>query len=171
MMRKYHAGFGREGACFLPDFLGMAAHSYLSRSILTAFTDLGHRVRKANLLRLGTESRVPFRSANPAALLQTAINGLESNPAVAERMRKQGVEPRQYFRRLLQASSALVRELRGLKEGTSPRTIAAGAVYLWKAGACADSWAREMGLHTAAWHALPPGKSAESFVGHVADRL
>ncbi len=30
MMRKYHAGFGREGACFLPNLLGMAAHSYLS---------------------------------------------------------------------------------------------------------------------------------------------
>src|SRR3989449_6671903 len=98
-----------------------------AKSILTAFTDLGHRVTKSNLLRLGTESQVPFRSANPAALLQTAVNGLESNPAVAERMKKQGGEPRQYFRRLLQASSALVRELRGLKEGTSPRTIAAGA--------------------------------------------
>jgi hypothetical protein len=28
-MRKYHAGFGREGACFLPTILGVAAHSYL----------------------------------------------------------------------------------------------------------------------------------------------
>ena len=31
MMRKYHAGFGREGACFLLDILSVAAHSYLSR--------------------------------------------------------------------------------------------------------------------------------------------
>ena len=29
-MRKYHAGFGREGACFLLDILSVAAHSYLS---------------------------------------------------------------------------------------------------------------------------------------------
>jgi hypothetical protein len=29
-MRKYHAGFGREGARFLPDLRGVAAHSYLS---------------------------------------------------------------------------------------------------------------------------------------------
>ena len=29
-MGKYHAGFGREGACFLPDLLGVAAHSCLS---------------------------------------------------------------------------------------------------------------------------------------------
>ena len=28
-MGNYHAGFGREGACFLPDLLGVAAHSYL----------------------------------------------------------------------------------------------------------------------------------------------
>ena len=105
-----------------------------AKSILTAYADLGHRVTKSNLLRLGTESQVPFRSANPAALLQTAINGLESNPAVAERMKRQGVEPRQYFRRLLQASGALVGELRGLREGTSPRTIAAGSVYLASRG-------------------------------------
>ena len=31
VMRKYHAGFGREGACFLPDLKGVTAHSYLSR--------------------------------------------------------------------------------------------------------------------------------------------
>ncbi len=30
VMGNYHAGFGREGACFLPDILGVAAHSYLS---------------------------------------------------------------------------------------------------------------------------------------------
>lgn len=30
VMRKYHSGFRREGACFLPDILGVAAHSYLS---------------------------------------------------------------------------------------------------------------------------------------------
>ena len=29
MMRKYHAGVGREGACFLPASLGAATHSYL----------------------------------------------------------------------------------------------------------------------------------------------
>src|SRR5437867_2457603 len=105
-----------------------------AKSILTAYSDLGHRVTKSNLLRLGTESQVPFRSANPAALLQTVVSGLESNPAVAERMKKREVEPRQYFRRLLQASGALVGELRGLREGTSPRTIAAGAVYLASRG-------------------------------------
>src|SRR2546428_4900566 len=74
-----------------------------AKSILTAYADLGHRVRKANLLRLGTESQVPFRSANPEALLQTAINGLESNTAVAEGMKKCRDEPRPYFRRIRKA--------------------------------------------------------------------
>src|SRR2546428_6659050 len=74
-----------------------------AKSILTAYTDLGHRVTKSNLLRLGTESQVPFRSANPAALLQTAVNGLESNPAVAEGMKKCRDEPRPYFRRIRKA--------------------------------------------------------------------
>lgn len=29
-MRKYHAAFGREDACFLAASLGVAAHSHLS---------------------------------------------------------------------------------------------------------------------------------------------
>ncbi len=100
-----------------------------AKSVMKAHTDLGHRVTKSKLLRLGTESRVPLRPADPAALLQTVVSCLESNKAVAERLEKKGVERLQYFRRLLQASQTITGEVRGLK-GNSPRTVAACSVYM-----------------------------------------
>ncbi|QQG48725.1 MAG: hypothetical protein HY247_08330 [archaeon] len=101
-----------------------------AKSVIQAHTDLGHRVTKSLLLRLGTESRVPLRSADPQTLLQTVIGSLESNAAVAERLKRHGIEPRQYFRRLLQASATVVTAVREVKEGNSPRTVAATSVYL-----------------------------------------
>ncbi|MDG7006655.1 MAG: hypothetical protein JRN06_00255 [Nitrososphaerota archaeon] len=100
------------------------------KSIIRAHNDMGHRVTKSALLRIGTESPVPLKPADSAALLRTVMGGLESNEDVLQRLRKKGTEPGPYFRRLLQASQTIIGTMRALREGCSPRTIAAGSVYL-----------------------------------------
>ena len=101
-----------------------------AKSIMQAHTDLGHKVTKSKLLRLGMESQVPIRPADPATLLQTVVSRLESNEVVAGRLEKNGVERPQYFRQLLQASQTIVGEVRARMPGSSPRTVAASSVYM-----------------------------------------
>jgi len=101
-----------------------------AKSILQTFTDMGHRVSKSKLLRLGMESQVPIKPADPEALLQTVVGRLESNEAVAYRLRRDGIERLQFFRQLLQASQTIVGEVRARMPGSSPRTVAASAVYM-----------------------------------------
>ena len=101
-----------------------------SKSILQAFTDMGHRVTRSKLFRLGIESEVPIKPADPAALLQTVVSRLESNEEVTRRLEKRAVEPRWYFRQLLEASQTVVGEVRARMPGSSPRTVAATSVYM-----------------------------------------
>ncbi|MDG7012416.1 MAG: hypothetical protein JRN17_04935 [Nitrososphaerota archaeon] len=101
-----------------------------SKSVIRAHNDMGHKVTKSALLRLGTESPVPLRPADPAALLRTILGGLESNEAVLKRLKKRGAEPGPYFRKILQASQTVLASLREKGEGRNPRTIAAVSVYL-----------------------------------------
>ena len=101
-----------------------------SRSIMQAYNDMGHKVTKSALLRLGTESPVPLRPADPAGLLRSLIGGLQSNEGVLQRLRKKEIEPGPFFMRLLLASQTVLGTMRALREGCNPRTIAAGSVYL-----------------------------------------
>ena len=101
-----------------------------SKSVIGAHDDMGHKVTKSAFLRLGTESPVPFRPADPNALLRSVLSGLESNEDVIRRLRKNQVEPGPYFRSLLQASQTVLASLREKGEGRNPRTIAAVSVYL-----------------------------------------
>jgi transcription initiation factor TFIIIB Brf1 subunit/transcription initiation factor TFIIB len=100
------------------------------KAIMQAFNDMGQRVTTSALLHLGMDSSVAVRPSDPAALLRTVLNGLESNEAVLKRLRKNEVEPGPYFRRLLLASQAVLGALRDMSEGRNPRTTAAGSVYL-----------------------------------------
>lgn len=101
-----------------------------SKTVLRTYTDLGHNVTRSRLLWLGTQGKVPLRPADPAALLRTVVAALESNGAIAKKLAKNGIEPRPYFRRLLQTSQAIVEAIRTMGEGRSPRTLTAGSVYL-----------------------------------------
>jgi transcription initiation factor TFIIIB Brf1 subunit/transcription initiation factor TFIIB len=101
-----------------------------SKTVLQAYADLGYNVTKSRLLWLGTQETVPLRPADPAALLRTAVAALESNGAISKKLARKGVEPRPYFRRLLQTSRTIVEAIRTLGEGRSPRTLTAGSVYL-----------------------------------------
>ena len=101
-----------------------------AKAILQTYADMGHRVTKSKLLRLGIDSGVPFRPADPAALIRTILGCLEANGAVSRKLASKGVEPGPYFRRVLQASQAVIGAVRTMGEGRSPRTLAAGAVYI-----------------------------------------
>jgi transcription initiation factor TFIIIB Brf1 subunit/transcription initiation factor TFIIB len=101
-----------------------------AKAVLRTFADQGHRVTKSKLLRLGTESYVPLRPADPSILLRTVVGCLGANASVARRLARSEVEPGPYFRRLLQASQTIVGAVHGVKEGNSPRTVAAASVYL-----------------------------------------
>lgn len=52
-----------------------------SKGVIRAHNDMGQRVTKSALLRLGTESPVPLRPADPAALLRTVLGGLSPTKA------------------------------------------------------------------------------------------
>ena len=101
-----------------------------SKAILQAHSDMGHKVSRSALLRMGLDSRVPFRPADPKALLRTVMAGLESNEAILKRLRREGFEPGPYFRSLLQTSQAVLASMDGLREGRNPRTVAASSVYI-----------------------------------------
>jgi len=101
-----------------------------SKSVIQAHNDMGHRVTKSVLLQIGMESPVPLRPADPTALLRSVLGGLQSKEDILQRLKKNGVEPGPYFRRVLQASQTVLGSVRALREGCSPRTVAAASVYL-----------------------------------------
>lgn len=99
-------------------------------NVTDAVSDMGRKVTKSALLRLGLESSVVLTPVNPESLLGTLMSSLEKSPAVLKRLRKNGAEPGPYFRRLLQASRTVLGALRDIGEGRNPRTIAAVSVYV-----------------------------------------
>ena len=115
--------------CLLSACRTAGMHHVSAKSVVLAHTDLGRRVTKSGLCRLGTESRVPHMPADPAGMVATVVAGLESNRNVLWRLGSKGVDPHAYFRRLLELSLPVVGRLRGLR-GANPRTVAASSVYL-----------------------------------------
>lgn len=115
--------------CILAACRTAGMHHVSAKSVVRAHNDLGRRVNKSGLFRLGLESRVSLTPSDPAGMIATVVAGLESNKDVAWRMKRNGVEPRAYFRRLLELSPPIVGRLRGLR-GANPRTVAASSVYL-----------------------------------------
>ena len=101
-----------------------------SGTILKAITDMGHTVSRSALLKMGLDSDVPFRPADPAALLRVVMAGLEASGAVQKKLRKEGFEPGPYFRGLFQESRTVLAAMAGMKDGRNPRTVAAGSVYI-----------------------------------------
>lgn len=101
-----------------------------SKAILQAHSDMGNKVGRSALLRMGLDSKTPFRPADPKALLRTVMAGLESNGTVLKRLRREEFEPGLYFRSLLQESLAVLSAMDGLRDGRNPRTVAAASVYI-----------------------------------------
>lgn len=97
--------------------------------LLKAFSEAGHRITTSQLLRIGSESPLPLPAIRPEALVGRVVTRLQSNVAVAERVRKARLNECSYFANLLQGAKAIATEL-GELGAFSPKTIAACSVYL-----------------------------------------
>jgi transcription initiation factor TFIIIB Brf1 subunit/transcription initiation factor TFIIB len=99
------------------------------KEILVACSDLGYRVTRSQLLRIGIDSSLPMPASNIEDLLGSAIRNLQRNIEVATRIRKRKLDARTYFARLFEVSKEVAAEHTGTV-GSSPRTVAASSVYL-----------------------------------------
>jgi transcription initiation factor TFIIIB Brf1 subunit/transcription initiation factor TFIIB len=99
------------------------------REVLKAYTDGGYRVGKSELLRIGLESGMPLPHPSPEDFVRAAIGRLQSSEKVAARLRKHNLDPKAYFTKLFELAKAVVSEPSD-PNSFSPRTVAAGSVYL-----------------------------------------
>ena len=107
-----------------------AGISHIShREILRAYADTGHRVGRSQLMRIGLDSPVRLPHTSIEELVKAVVARLQSSESVAAHVRRANLDPREYFTRLLELAKELAAEVSDLK-GFSPRTVAAGSVYL-----------------------------------------
>jgi transcription initiation factor TFIIB len=106
---------------------GIAHISY--KEIVRAYADAGHRVGRAALMRIGFDSPVSLPHANAEELVRAVVGRLQSSESVASGLRRANLDPREYFTRVLELAKEKATEISDLR-GFSPRTIAAGSVYL-----------------------------------------
>jgi transcription initiation factor TFIIIB Brf1 subunit/transcription initiation factor TFIIB len=99
------------------------------KEILVACSDLGYRVKRSQLLRIGIDSSLPIPASNIEDLLESAVRNLQRNNDVAGRIHKRKLDERTFFVRLFEVSKELAAE-HSETGGSSPRTVAASAVYL-----------------------------------------
>ena len=99
------------------------------REVLKAYTDGGYRVGKSELMRIGLESGMPLPHPSPEDFVRASIGKLQSSEKVAARLRKHDLDPKAYFTRLFELAKAVVSEP-SEPNSFSPRTVAAGSVYL-----------------------------------------
>jgi len=99
------------------------------REILAAYTDAGHMVSKSRLMRISLESTMPLPHASMDKLLRVVLGRLQSSESVVARLRRAKVDPKKYFTRLFDLAREVAAESRDLA-GFSPRTVAAGSVYV-----------------------------------------
>jgi transcription initiation factor TFIIIB Brf1 subunit/transcription initiation factor TFIIB len=99
------------------------------REVLKAYTDGGYRVGKSELMRIGLESGMPLPQPSVDELVRAVVARLQSSEQVTTRLRKAKLDPRAYFTRLFELAKE-VAGLRGDLNGFSPRTRAAGSVYV-----------------------------------------
>src|SRR2546422_3783258 len=103
------------------------------REILAAYTDAGYMVSKSRLMRISLESTMPLPQASMDELVRAVLSRLQSNESVVARLRRANVDPKKYFTRLFELAREVAAESRDLA-GFSPRTIAAGSVYVASLG-------------------------------------
>jgi transcription initiation factor TFIIIB Brf1 subunit/transcription initiation factor TFIIB len=98
------------------------------REVLKAYTDGGYRVGKSELLRIGLESGMPLPHPTPEDFVRAAIGMLQSSEKVAARLKRENLDPIAYFTRLFEVAKEVAKtpDLNGF----SPRTVAAGSVYV-----------------------------------------
>jgi len=106
---------------------GIAHISY--KEIVRAYADAGHRVGRARLMRIGFDSPVSLPHPSTEELVRAVVGRLQSSETVASGLRRANLDPREYFTRVLELAKEKATEISDLW-GFSPRTVAAGSVYL-----------------------------------------
>jgi len=106
---------------------GISHISY--REILRAYADAGHRIGRAQLMRIGLDSPVRLPHADKEELVRAVVARLQSSERVAARLKEGDLDPKEYFTTLLELAKEMAAECTDLR-GFSPRTVAAGSVYL-----------------------------------------
>jgi transcription initiation factor TFIIIB Brf1 subunit/transcription initiation factor TFIIB len=99
------------------------------REVLKAYSDAGYRVCKSELLQLGLESGMPLPHPTTEDFVRAAIVRLQSSEKVAERLKRANLDPKAYFTKLFELAKAMAAEPVE-PNGFSPRTVAAGSVYV-----------------------------------------
>jgi len=94
-----------------------------------AYSETGHRVSRSQLLRIGRESSLPLPAMRAEVLVQRAVAKLHSDPAVLDRIKRANTDESRYFASLLEAARRTAEET-GVLGGFSPKTLAAGSVWL-----------------------------------------
>ncbi len=115
--------------CLISACRAGGVHRVSASTIRQAHANLGHRVTKGMLLHLGTQACVPLGSPDTEGMVAAVVKGLQSSQTVAERLQMHGIDARAYFAWLMDASKAVALKLQS-ERGFSPRTVAAGSVYV-----------------------------------------
>jgi len=99
------------------------------REILQTCSDAGHKVSKAQLLRIGMESSLPLPRSSPEELVRAVVRKLQANEEVAERLNHAALDPQAYYVRLFELAKNIAASS-PITGGLNPKTVAAGSVYL-----------------------------------------
>jgi transcription initiation factor TFIIIB Brf1 subunit/transcription initiation factor TFIIB len=99
------------------------------REIVKAYSDAGHKVGRSQLMRIGLDSPVRLPHADKEELVRAVVARLQSSERVAARLKEEHMDPKEYFTTLLELAKEMAAECSDLR-GFSPRTVAAGSVYL-----------------------------------------
>src|SRR5256712_4253176 len=99
------------------------------REILPGDPDAGYMVSKSRLMRIRLESTMALPQASMDELVRAVLSRLQSSESVVARLRRLNMDPKMYFTRLFELAREVAAESRDLA-GFSPRTIAAGSVYV-----------------------------------------
>ena len=99
------------------------------REILAAYSDAGHRIGGAQLLRIGIESSISLPQSSLEDLVRAAVRRLRANEKVNERLDHAKFGAQAYFARLFELAKEIAARSSAMG-GFNPRTVAAGSVYL-----------------------------------------
>jgi transcription initiation factor TFIIIB Brf1 subunit/transcription initiation factor TFIIB len=99
------------------------------REIVSAYSDAGHRVSNADLLRIGIGSSLSLPHSNLEDLVRAAVRKLQANVEVIERLKEAKLNAHAYFARLFELAKEIAARSSTIG-GLNPRTVATGSVYL-----------------------------------------
>jgi transcription initiation factor TFIIIB Brf1 subunit/transcription initiation factor TFIIB len=99
------------------------------KEIVSAYSDAGHRVSNADLLRIGIGSSLTLPHSSLEDLVRAAVRRLQADVEVIERLNQAKLNTQAYFAKLFELAKEIAARSSTMG-GLNPRTVAAGSVYL-----------------------------------------